>query len=180
MRLIWFIFGLLLLLLGLCIAAFLHPAGQVSTMTLHELNPAGTVSLLKSQTNGITPPARFWGGVVAGLTVLALMGSLILLGWQRKQGTVAHRPWLIGGMLGYALLFVGLWNSYAAYTATGKAAIIAGYPVPTAWMLYAIWLWPLLMVSVMIWRFDAWFLDPKDVERLAELVQENQAKQEHS
>lgn len=180
MRLIWFIFGLLLVLLGLCITAFFLPSGQTGTMSLHELNPEGTVTLLKSTTNGLTPPVRFWGGAVAGLVMIAIMGAMILLGWRRKHETTAHLPWLISGVIGYALLFIGMWSSYASYTETGSAALIGGYPAPTAWMIYGIWIWPLLMVIVMIRRFDQWFMDPTDIERLKELARLNEANQQEA
>ena len=115
-----------------------------------------------------------------GLLMISLMGTLTVIGWQRKNKGHAHRPWLIAAFVGYAGVFLAVCFSYLSYAQAESPVLWGGFPVPTAWMLYVLWLFPLTLVVMLLLRFDQWFLDPKDMERFQELVAEQEAKSEQS
>jgi hypothetical protein len=112
--------------------------------------------------------------------MISLMGTLAVIGWQRKGKGNAHRPWLIAAFVGYAIVFLCLSFSYVAYEQAESPLLWGGFPAPTAWMLYVLWLFPLVLVAMFMLRFDQWFLDPKDLERFQELVAEQETNSSQS
>ena len=106
---------------------------------------------------------------MAGLAVIVVMGGMIGLG---LRGARPPRLGLAGAFLAYAIIFVLLVRSDAAYQAGGELLHVGGFPPPTAWLIYGMWLFPLVMVGLFVWGFDRWYYTPDDEARFADLTRE--------
>ena len=85
--------------------------------------------------------------------------------------------WLVAGFLGLGLLFTVLVSSYARYAGGVETRLFLGLPPPTAWMLYGVWLFPLLIILVCMFHFDRYF--SKDDERAFEaLIRKKRSEKE--
>lgn len=108
-----------------------------------------------------------WAGWVVGLLVLTLMGALIALGVRRRARRVRRLVWALMG--GHGLVFGLLMLAARAYEA-GEAAGFGGFPAPTAWLIYGIGLFPVLLLALMVRRFETAFFDDADQARFDEIL----------
>lgn len=171
MKLIHALFGFLislLLLMGIC---FFLPDAYTATSAAHPLDPSpASASLLQSTGSLADSPHGLWLGYFMVLLILGVMGSCTLLGVSKKNQVGPYLPWLSGAFVALALIFTGLTYSYSFYTESHTAAFFGGYPAPTAWMIYGVWLFPLVIIGLFIYTFDSWFLKPADLASFRELV----------
>ena len=107
--------------------------------------------------------------LVAGLAVVALMGAMVLLG---LRGARTPRLAFAGAFIAYALIFVLLVRSDAAYEAGGELSHVGGLPPPTAWLIYGMWLFPWVMIGLFVYGFDRWYYTPDDEARFADLTRD--------
>ena len=107
-----------------------------------------------------------WLGFGLGLCEIALFVSLLGLGARGRGGLRGlGRPLLAGG-LAYAAVWTALVAAYPSYAA-GSDAVFLGFPLPTAWMLFALWPLPLVFVVLYVVGFDRWIAPQRDLADLA-------------
>jgi hypothetical protein len=92
------------------------------------------------------------------------------LGITRKGNTGPARRPLFAGALLFVLIFTAMIVSYHGYMSDGTRSLVLGLPVPTAWMLYGVWAFPLFFVLFFFLNFNRWYVKPTDLERLYRLV----------
>ena len=162
-------FGLLLTL-GV---SFFVPAARQPTAMLHPEVP----SLLHS-TGGLSEqPETLWLGFAIGLLMIALMAVCVWIGLRREgKGTPLSR-WMMIGFVGYGAVFTAMCAYYHLYTSGHAVGFFGGFPAPTAWMIYGMWLFPLLFVALFLFQFDRWIFSEADLKRFQDLVREGPSKE---
>jgi len=112
------------------------------------------------------PAARhddlMWAGWLYGVLQLALFVSLLLIG-LRRGSTGAGMIRIIGAAVIAAFTIMML--VYQKHMHTSAAAMILGYPVSTALMLFLFWPLPVLFVVLYIIKFDRWIADPDKIAK---------------
>ena len=171
-------------LVGLCVVlgiAFVTPQIPFE----EKLSPDGS-SIRVVQSNGVPHP-RFptmdqggpgalrhertlWIGWVFAALNVVLFSACFCLG-IRRNGKVGPMliPILIGAGL-FLLIFTALFFSYQSYMYEDSPRLFLSLPKPTAWMLLALWPFPVFFVVLYYIYFDRWYFTPRDQERLDELV----------
>ena len=180
-----FLFIFLLGLLTMFSIGFFQEKAYVRTMGVHPVDPF--LDHQKKADFQITKPTllihtgteedRSNGlslGYIVSLLMVGVMGSLVMIGVRRKGEIGPYFPWLLGSFIIMALIFSGLAWSYSGYLRGDTDAIIGGYPAPTAWMIYGVWLFPLILITLFVVTFDRWFLSKEDLGEFREWVQANQ------
>ena len=84
--------------------------------------------------------------------------------------------WLLGGFVAYALVFTAVIYSYQRYDPGNVQNFFGGFPLPTAWLVYGVWLFPWFFIAVLVIMFDRSFLTQSDLDRFHALVQKSRDK----
>ena len=155
------------------VLSLLLPAATQPTARLH---PEAT-SLLQSTGGLADQPETLWLGYVFGLFVLGLMAVCAWIGLRKKDTGTPLTRWMMIGFGGYALVFTGLTLTYARYTGSADVPFFGGFPLPTAWMIYGMWFFPLILVGLYMAFFDRFVLTKDDLARFQELVDENRRQE---
>ena len=155
-------------------ASLLLPGAAHPTARLHP----EAASLLQSTGGLADQPETLWLGYAFGLLVLGLMAVCVWIGLRKKETGTPLTRWMMIGFGGYALVFTGLTLTYARYTGNAEVPFFGGFPLPTAWMVYGIWFFPLILVGLYMAMFDRWVLTEDDQARFQALVEENRQRGE--
>ncbi len=128
-------------------------------------------------TGGIAAQSgALWVAFVMSLLILAMMATCVWIGLgKRGSGTPLSRRMMIG-FGGYGIVFAALTATYARYAGDTEVPFFGGFPLPTAWMIYGVWLFPILFVALYMTMFDRWVLTDDDLARFKQLVDENRRK----
>ncbi len=112
----------------------------------------------------------WWLAWAFALCQVTFFVALLAFGAQ-KRGSLGplQLPLLVGWLI-YAGIATGLIVAHARYAATADHALFLGFPVPTAWMMYGIWLFPAVFVVLYLATFDRFSFTQADEQRLAELA----------
>ena len=113
-------------------------------------------------------------GLAFVVLILTVMGLFVAQGYRKHAGGGPMR-WLLGGFIGYGLVFGGLVLAYRSY-ASGDISFFGGFPAPSAWMVYGVFLFPWVLVILYVRNFDRWIYSSEDAARFQTLVAENQAQ----
>ena len=71
-----------------------------------------------------------------------------------------------------------LWGGYLSFLQTGETAYVLGFPLPTAWQVYGVWLGAIPMVVFYCLAFSRYIYTEADEQAFAELL-ENSRQQQH-
>jgi len=140
----------------------IHPDYPPMTQSVHQITQDSTVYAL---------------GIALAFSIITIMAVLSLMG-NRKYGAWGKISyWLIAGLVIYAFAWgVMIWTHYH-YQVNHDYHFWGGFPVPTAWMIYAIWFLPILPMAAYFFLFKSWIWRDQDESRFQELVQ--QAKEQN-
>ena len=119
--------------------------------------------------------------VLAYLFGLLSTGTLCLflvIGAIRKGRLDGIRPWLILSSLVYLTVYSLTYLSDVNYVASDHTSFVLGWPVPTAWMIYAMWAAPLLFMFIYVFKFRDWILTEEDENRFSELVKARRSQEQ--
>jgi hypothetical protein len=165
--------GLVLASAALLFAASAVPEAPGATASAHP----GLPTLLGGG-DGARDPRILAVGWAFGAVQIAFFAACFALGLARggRLGPLA-RP-LLAGLGVYEVLWAGLVASYAWTAGDPHARLWASFPLPTAWMLYALWPFPLWFAALYLRHFDTWFLNEADLERFRARVAELSAEAE--
>jgi hypothetical protein len=109
----------------------------------------------------------------AAWTLGSLMIALFvcLLAWQTKGGR-RSLPWFFAGGLLYEAVFSLMCFTYWRSLASPALVPFWGsFPVPVAWLVYGIWLFPGFFIAVYVARFDEWILPAESMRRFESILQ---------
>ena len=114
------------------------------------------------------------GWVLGALEIVFFVGCLSFGISQRHRRRSAF---LVGGLI-YLAVFTALVVANVSYAGDDQPSLFLSLPVPTAWMLYALWPAPLFFMAWFWINFDRRVLTPKSMERFRQIVEENRGRRE--
>lgn len=171
MKIIYSVLAMLLIVVACIVAIFLVDQPAASTGTAH-------ASIAGMQVGG-NGPARFEPVAIIVLimfsAILIMMGTLLYMGISKHRRTHRARIWIATGTV--ALLFVwwSMFGSYSAYLASGDFQMFLGFPLPTAFTVYGLWLAGFIFVIAYVLGFRTFVLTEDDEVAYRELI----AKHKH-
>jgi hypothetical protein len=188
----WFIFATLIAMTGVLMAALLVEERPYKDVVEHG------VSRRVYQGHGVTHPifavtrnesgepqaaSMLHGGdgherqksiiVLACLfAVLCVVFGIacIYLGTLRLTGPSPLKwPLILAGLVG-CLVMVAMFHSYQDSLGDAAPGYFLGFPTPTAWMMYGVYSFPILVVIYFVYWFDRWFAPPQINEDLRQIM----------
>ncbi len=161
------IYGLLAVtvaLLGLFVLALVAPGSPELAARPH----ATIESMLSSGAAAPGGPGTLWAGFVTGLLVIAMIGLCLLVGTAPQARGL--KRWIVAGTVLYAFVFGGLMLSYLDFLEGGSLEIVGGFPAPSAWMMYGVWLFPWVFIIGYVVTFHSSYFPPESEERFREIL----------
>ena len=159
---------LLLILLNLC--------GVLSYVSIHAFEyPGATSHPIQAQMqiagDAATADAELmpFGATVGCLIVLVFMSCLVIGAGKNGRDNGFRTVVAILAVL-IMVVFMTMMLNVPGYLRGENSVIVGGFPLPTAMMLYGVWLCPLVFLAVYVFGFNRWVLTEADRDRLAELV----------
>ncbi len=114
----------------------------------------------------------WWLGLAFGLFQVVFFVAALAFGAYKHGGLGPLKiPFIVGGAL-YAAVFAAMVLSHRTYTATSEHALFLGFPIPTAWMMYGVWLVPLVFMFLYLFTFDGWMYTDADREKFERMMAE--------
>lgn len=104
-----------------------------------------------------------------------LLGSLMiamfvcLLAWQTKGGRRTWPLFFVGGLLYEVIFSMMCWTYWRSLAHPLDVSFWGSLPLPVAWLVYGIWLFPGFFITIYVIRFDEWIL-PKESMRRFEAI----------
>jgi hypothetical protein len=111
-------------------------------------------------------------GLALALVHVVFVIACLALGMTKKGKLGPLLVPLLGLGVGFGLLFVMVFFTYHGYINEEEHRLFLSFPIPSAWMVYTIWSFPLLFAGLFYLKFDTWYATPKDLERFHEIVAE--------
>jgi hypothetical protein len=153
---------LFVLLLGLCgVVGWLatqEPAANQAGIA-HPDHPAMAL--------GADGAARHEGllgvGFVFAALIVALFVGLLFFGLRRPREPVPGKGLILGAGALFLGAFGALFVTYSHYIKNpDPAALLLGFPPPTAWMLFGVWGIPVLFIAFYYTRYNEWVFGAGD------------------
>lgn len=172
MKIINIIFVTLLFFLAVIIALFIGDPPALVTGQPHPeyktMLKGGESIHASTSTNAL--------GYLFGLCSTFLLCLFMTLGAHRygRLGTI--KPWLIFGTVLYLGVYTLTYLSDAAYVDQNHQAFFMGWPLPTAWMIYAMWFAPVVFVALYVFGFRDWILTEEDEARFTEILTQRRTR----
>ena len=109
-------------------------------------------------------------GWVFAMLMSGLCSALLWLGFVTKHRRPGRRRALLFSLPWLPIVFTGLFSSYDRFMVDPASGWWWGLPGATAWMLYGLWLAPLVFVVVYVAGFERWVYGPEEAKRFEALV----------
>lgn len=154
---------LLILLLGLlqCVLLLLIALSPVGENVNGLPHPTfGNMQIGGDGLARFLPVARlaYWFQIL----VLAQICCMIALGVRRDRQSKVFWGWLVGSFSLLAGAWTAMYVAYETFLTVGETVMIAGWPYPTAWQVYAIWLSGLGLVGLYVFGFKVYVWSDQD------------------
>lgn len=114
-----------------------------------------------------------WLGWLTALLQAALFVGLLVLGIRRGARPVPGRRVFLLGLAIYLAVFSLLFLSYRRFMASPQDAVdevFWSFPAPTAWMLYGVWIAPIVFVGLYMVLFEDWIYGGAEEKKFRELL----------
>ncbi len=167
MKLIYSIFGMLIIVAACVVAIFLVGEPDASTGTAH-----ASIDALRVGGDGL---ARFQSVANIALlmfsAILIMFGMLLYMGISKHRRSVQCKAWITTGTIALLLVWWSMFGTYSAYLASGEFPMILGFPLPTAFTVYGLWLAGFVFVIAYVVGFRSFIFTKDDEEAYHELVE---------
>ena len=114
-------------------------------------------------------PVQWLAISFGGLIVLILI-TCVIIGYLRQDRLASDRNPLLWIGAVYVLVYTGLIVLYLNYVDGGTIIYILGFPMPTAWMIYVFWLFPVAFTFYYVRKFDSWVFKPSSMEEFLAIL----------
>lgn len=158
-------FGSILLLLG----TFLYIIVLSEPPAVDPIHPEYKTMLLGSSemNTSIRHPAE-----ILGVLIFIVLSLACLIGLRK---TSKRKNWRIRQIavpicLGFVAIIIFLMASYWRSLSAEKPTYFLGFPTASAWMLYGVFLFPLLLTLLYTLNFDEWILSDAELEEFRQLI----------
>lgn len=191
MKLYWVFFALCIGLCSVVLLAFLIE--EVPNRTVEATTERGAISEKVYEGHGITHPVFpsmlyggdgaerhrniVWLGLAFGLIQIAFFAACLFAGMRKHGATGPLAGPILLGAAGFALIFVFLVLSYRGYLTDEERSLFLSLPLPTAWMFYGIWIFPVYFIALYMWTFDKWTVTEDDLRRFDAMLAERRARE---
>lgn len=166
MKIIHVVLALLMIVTACMAVIMLGPEPAASTGISHPEIPA-----MRSGGDGA---ARFLPVATASLimnsAVIALFSALLYMGISPARRNKRSKTWILSGTVASMLVWWAIYGYYTAYLRTGETEFILGFPMATAFVVYAIWLASCIFVIAYVVGFRDFVLPQEDEDAFHELV----------
>jgi len=122
--------------------------------------------------------ALLWIGWSFGTLQIAFFAAMLALGARSRRGLRGLGGPLIAASLVYLAIWSALVLTYHGQLNAENPALFLGFPVATAWMLFAIWPCPLIFTVYYVVGFDRWIATPEDLAELDRTLKRLRAEPE--
>ena len=111
-----------------------------------------------------------WLGYSFAMGIIWLFVSILIIG-SRKNGQTTGMSKSIGvfGVF-YSIVFSLMIFSNWTYVNETSTTFVGQMPKPTAWMIYVVWLSPLFLTLLYVFKFEDWVISPKEENELEEYL----------
>ncbi|MFT4632331.1 MAG: hypothetical protein ACI8PP_000367 [Candidatus Pseudothioglobus sp.] len=116
------------------------------------------------------PIARF--AYLFQIVVLAQICCLLALGVKPSRRSTFFWTMLTACFGLSVFVWTALVSSYERFLATGETASVAGFPVATTWLVYAVWLAGLGLVALYVFGFKSYVWSDSDQKEFEQLVKQ--------
>ncbi|MDA0261820.1 MAG: hypothetical protein O3A21_06465 [Proteobacteria bacterium] len=113
--------------------------------------------------------AVFAAACLLGAVMIAMF--VCLLAWQTKGVRESWRWFFVGGLLFEAIFSMMCWTYWRSLANPLEVSIWGSFPLPVAWLVYGIWLFPGFFITLYVMRFDEWILPKESMRRFEELLE---------
>lgn len=113
-----------------------------------------------------------WVGWFFGVSQIVLFIAALSLGMRKEHGLGPIKVPLVTGGAIFVIIFTLLILTYREYMLGESTALFLGFPIPTAWMVFGIWIFPVFFVVLYLRAFDTWYLTDADRARFDALLAE--------
>jgi hypothetical protein len=110
----------------------------------------------------------FIAACLLGAVMIAMF--VCLLAWQTKSGRRSWPLFLLGGALYEAVFSMMCWTYWRSLADPFESSFWGSFPVPVAWLVYGIWLFPGFFIAIYVVRFDEWILPKESMHRFEEIL----------
>ena len=147
-----------------------HYPGAATHPEQSEMHVAGAAAAFDAEM--IVP------GAIAGVLVIAVYLLCLLLGAGKNGasltfvGVVAASSCLVVGS------FLAMTFSFDDYVGDPSPQLVGGFPIPTAWMVFGVWMSPVVFLAVYVAGFRRWVMTEDDRKRLEALIAARQPRTE--
>jgi len=170
MKLIYSILALLLIIAACVIAVFLVAEPAASTGMPHD-----SIERIQAGGDGL---ARFVSvaniALVMFSAMLILFGFLLYLGISERRRTLQCKAWITAGTIALLLVWWFMFATYSNYLDSGEFQMFLGFPLPTAFTVFGLWLGGFVFVIAYVVGFRRFIFTAKDEDAYHELVKKYQ------
>ena len=191
MKLPWFVF---IVLLAMCVVvgvAFLTPQVPYEDVVLEDGSTQRVIkshgfthdrfSTMRQGGSGAERHAStLWIGWAFATLCVLFFGGCLAMGMTRRGSLGPTKGPLIFGTMGLAAIFAALFLSYNKYMNEQTHDLFLGFPRPSAWMLYAVWTFPVFFMILYFRVFDRWHFTAEDEASLKELADSRRQSHEET
>ncbi len=153
MKLIYIILLLLLIVVACVFGVFLVSEPVASTGLSHP-----TIDAIRSGGDGLARFAPVSDIALLMLSAIVVMfGTLLYLGVSERRRTLQCKAWIAAGTIGLLLIWWSIFGTYSLFLNTGDVRLMLGFPLPTAFTVYGLWLGGFVFVIAYVVGFR-WFI----------------------
>ena len=105
-----------------------------------------------------------WLGYLFGLGILGLFTAMLFIGNLKAGKITTIGKWLGMAMIVYMIVFSFMVFSNWTYVNQVEHSFFDFMPIPTAWMIYAVWFAPLIITIAYITKFEEAIISDQEIE----------------
>jgi len=166
MKLIHAVLALLLIVAASILAVFLIDQPEAATGLAHD-----TFAGMRVGGDGA---ARFVASGPIALVMFSAMfvlfAVLLYMGISPHRRSREVRIWITAGTGAFLLVWWGMYGTYSAYLESGEFSMLLGFPLPTAFMVFGLWLAGIIYVIGYVVGFRRFVFTQEDEEAYEELL----------
>ncbi|MEM7019505.1 MAG: hypothetical protein AAF512_19480 [Pseudomonadota bacterium] len=111
-------------------------------------------------------------GTILGVLIYLIMITALYMSVVEEKRTTAFKLAMLGATVVVMIVWFAMISSYTSWLQGDDPSVVMGFPAPTAWTLYGIWMSPLGFTFIYVFGFRHWFFTEADEARFNELLKE--------
>jgi hypothetical protein len=112
----------------------------------------------------------FWLAWSFAVLQIALLCGGLLIGMKKREAWGPARGWVIGASIIGALIMTMVFLSYRPFMLGEDYSFVFGFPIASAWLVYGVWGFPVLYVTLYVVVFDRWYVTRETMDGLRAIV----------